>query len=312
MGQLTDQEFIQRAEELANQVAKFDEHRMAKSDPEIPITDILTVYEGLLNQQEANYTAEYSDLETVEVQHTVNLIDDGSGMFKVLTSEAIGLYNDCVSEIGSHVDFTSGEDIKVTDLKLLHVDPLTMKATFAQSVVKGLVPYMIPGEPYWASELKGPCTSNSYVGVDAATFISAYANRTIDYPNCAPSQSVLVVNLYAYTINETTWRNVPNFISNSLYNTTSANMWKGHQNGCIGNNNLDWHNWYRKFDNIANAYKNHVNTLFPGQNLKFTYTNWHSHNAGSPNNGWYDNASSTYFQYYHEGILGYGVIICQP
>ena len=278
-----------------------------------PLEDVFYITEGMFNNQYGDLQANFTGLERVESNYTVDIHIDGNGDYYIYNVDLTSFYDDLAAQIGVEIGNDPNRMLVLCDFNLISIDVANGSSSGTAGINCGaafaaIQPFFTLANAAWAAEQKGDCPSstNSY---DAADFIRAYANNTVAYPSCPSGQSL-------YPIVHTGWLSYDaNFAPNFNHWLTHAwdYAWHAENNTCLGNTNAEWYILYGRMNSLRNEGLAWAQSLLPGvNNMQFLFTDYHSH-GGSDANGIpvtplpYDTTNG----FYHGGVFGYGIIICQ-
>ena len=275
------------------------------SSEETPLEDIFYVYEGLFNNQFADYLANIEGMERVEME--VNLpveIGENENYF-VHNSILSDFYNNLADQISIEFLNDTKKILYFCDFSLKDLDREQLTANIAIGVSIGMQTnneFFSPAGPYYACGALGPCNTNN-PGNDAADFINVYANATADYKlnnPCPTGTNVYPVASVGFeSYDALSWASY-----NDWFDNVYPHYWKGDSNDCLGNTNQEWQDLYAQFDALRDhaVYVTH-NTL-GHTDYEFIIAYYHSHTDPFSSN-------PPGMNYYHGGTIGLGKVFCQ-
>lgn len=304
--------FLKKEQEFGKLVKEHkNDQNYIQNNPNLPLDEMLLLSEGFMNHDFADIYSDAWDVQTNSSTFVLDIYEGPDGWY-VENAKIIDFYDDIAQEIEMEVDPDEDEIMVMGHLNLESIDISDYTCTVTLTIAKALsLPFLEPEGTIYGAEHKGFCP-NETGNADGAVFLQAYANHMAWHNQnnpCPTGQSPYVIST---PMNQGTYG--PNFIpdfsnQNSTYWTQNVYnyIWKSHTNDCMPQAPEDWSTWYSRMGHLMNLSQPYFQSLYPNSNVRFVYTNYHSHTTGNNPNDQYFGSE----KYYHGGLFNYGIIICQ-
>ena len=274
---MTEEERSSHVRRAYNNLQALSTGRLKTLSSDVPVEDIVYVYEGAINASYADWLSETDQVFEQSATFNVPVYQNAEGEHYVDATDFADFQQNVLDEIESAVDTNLNETLVLTNIVLNSLS--SSQANFTLQMYTGSLAsgpsFYTPSGEVKAALRAGFCPSGNG-NVDAADFLEAYGeSQTYHAQNPCPSGTqpysvpVVVYDTYDQGFSGISWQN-------DLY----PYYWKSNTNDCIGdngnqtNNNNIWNGWYNNMDQLINAGSN-ANNHQPSH--EFFYLYYHSH-----------------------------------